>query len=61
MEASEKSVQNSKNKRSQSDRICSLKYNQQILKQSPAQIEEARLIFRTVFSGLKGYFNLVSH
>jgi hypothetical protein len=57
METAEKPVQNQKKKRSQSDNIGRLKYNQQLLKQTLAEIAEVRLMLRTIFAGLKGYFN----
>ena len=57
MEESEKPVQNQKKKRSQSDKIGRLKYNQQLLKQTRAEIEEVKLMLRTIFAGLKDSFN----
>ena len=57
MEDSEKPVQNTKNKRSQSDKIGRLKYNQQLLKQTLAEVEEVKLMLRTIFAGLKDSFN----
>src|SRR5665647_1987595 len=57
METTEKPVQNSKKKRSQSDKIGRLKYNQQLLKQTLAEVEEVKLMLRTIFAGLKGSFN----
>ena len=57
MEDSEKPVQNQKKKRSQSDKIGRLKYNQQLLKQTLAEVEEVKLMLRTIFAGLKGSFN----
>jgi hypothetical protein len=57
MEESEKPVQNQKKKRSQSDKIGRLKYNQQLLKQTLAEVEEVKLMLRTIFAGLKGTFN----
>jgi hypothetical protein len=57
MEESEKPVQNQKKKRSQSDKIGRLKYNQQLLKQTLAEVEEVKLMLRTIFAGLKGSFN----
>src|SRR3989304_5645383 len=50
-------VQKPKKKRSQSDKIGRLKYNQQLLKQTLAEIEEVKLMLRTIFAGLKGSFN----
>ena len=46
-----------KKKRSQSDKIGRLKYNQQLLKQTLAEVEEVKLMLRTIFAGLKGSFN----
>ena len=46
METSEKPVQNTKNKRSQSDKIGRLKYNQQLLKQTLSEVEEVKLMLR---------------
>ena len=57
MEETEKPVQNPKKKRSQSDKIGRLKYNQQLLKQTLAEVEEVKLMLRTIFAGLKGSFN----
>ncbi len=57
MENTEKPVQNPKKKRSQTDKIGRLKYNQQLLKQTLAEIEEVKLMLRTIFAGLKGSFN----
>ena len=57
MEVSEKPVQSEKKKRSQSDKIGRLKYNQQLLKQTLAEVEEVKLMLRTIFAGLKGSFN----
>ena len=57
METSEKPVQNQKKKRSQSDKIGRLKYNQQLLKQTLAEVEEVKLMLRTIFAGLKGSFS----
>jgi len=57
METAEKPVQNTKKKRSQSDKIGRLKYNQQLLKQTLAEVEEVKLMLRTIFAGLKGSFS----
>jgi len=57
METAEKTVQNIKKKRSQSDKIGRLKYNQQLLKQTLAEIEEVKLMLRTIFAGMKSSFN----
>jgi hypothetical protein len=57
MEASKKPVQNQKKKRSQSDKKGRLKYNQQLLKQTLAEVEDVKLMLRTIFAGLKGSFN----
>jgi hypothetical protein len=57
METTEKPVQTTKKKRSQSDKIGRLKYNQQLLKQTLAEVEEVKLMLRTIFAGLKGSFN----
>jgi hypothetical protein len=57
METAEKPVQNTKKKRSQSDKIGRLKYNQQLLKQTLAEVEEVKLMLRTIFAGLRGSFN----
>lgn len=57
METIENPVQNNKKKRSQSDKIGRLKYNQQLLKQTLSEIEEVKLMLRTIFAGLKGSFN----
>ena len=47
-------AQNIKKKRSQSDKIGRLKYNQQ---QTLAEVEQVKLMLRTIFAGLKGSFN----
>jgi hypothetical protein len=57
METTEKPVQNNKKKRSQSDKIGRLKYNQQLLKQTLSEVEEVKLMLRTIFAGLKDTFN----
>ena len=57
METSEKPVQTTKKKRSQSDKIGRLKYNQQLLKQTLAEVEGVKLMLRTIFAGLKNSFN----
>jgi hypothetical protein len=57
MEESENPVQNQKKKRSQSEKIGRLKYNQQLLKQTLSEIEEVKLMLRTIFAGLKDSFN----
>jgi hypothetical protein len=57
MEKAEKPAQNPKKKRSQSDKIGRLKYNQQLLKQTLTEIEEVKLMLRTIFAGLKDSFN----
>jgi hypothetical protein len=57
METTEKPVQNTKKKRSQSDKIGRLKYNQQLLKQTLSEVEEVKLMLRTIFAGLKDTFN----
>lgn len=57
MEDIEKAVQNQKKKRSQSDKIGRLKYNQQLLKQTLSEVEEVKLMLRTIFAGLKSSFN----
>jgi len=57
METAENPVQNTKKKRSQSDKIGRLKYNQQLLKKTLSELEEVKLMLRTIFAGLKGSFN----
>src|SRR3990170_2936248 len=57
MENEEKPVQTDKKKRSQSDKLGRLKYNQQLLKKTLTEIEEVKLMLRTIFAGLKGSFN----
>jgi len=57
MESSEKPVQNQKKKRSQSEKIGRLKYNQQLLKQTLSEVEEIKLMLRTIFAGLRNSFN----
>jgi hypothetical protein len=57
MAIEEKPVQSTKKRRSQSEKIGRLKYNQQLLKQTLAEVEEVKLMLRTIFAGLKGTFN----
>lgn len=57
MENAEKAVQKRKKSRSQSDKIGRLKYNQQLLKRTLSEVEEIKLMLRTIFAGLKGSFN----
>src|SRR3972149_5156205 len=57
METSEKPVQNTKKRRNQSDKVGRLKYNQQLLKKTLAEVEEVKLMLRTIFAGLKGSFD----
>jgi hypothetical protein len=57
METAAKPVQSAKKKRGQSDKIGHLKYNQQLLKQTLTEVEEVKLMLRTIFAGLKGSFN----
>jgi len=57
MENAENNVQKGKKRRSQSDKIGRLKYNQQLLKRTLTEVEEVKLMLRTIFAGLKGSFN----
>ena len=57
MEDSVEPVQKPKKKRSQSDKIGRFKYNQQLLKQTLTEVEDVKLMLRTIFAGLKGSFN----
>src|SRR4030067_2786735 len=57
MENSVVPVQKAEKKRSQSDKVGRLKYNQQLLKQTLSEIEEVKLMLRTIFAGLKDSFN----
>ena len=57
MEPREKPVQNQKRKRSKSDKIGRLKYNQQLLKKTLSEMEEVKLMLRTIFAGMKGSFD----
>jgi len=57
METSGKPAQSEKKKRSQSDKIGRLKYNQKLLKQTLTEVEEVKLMLRTIFAGLKGSFS----
>jgi len=57
MESTEKPVQKEKKTRGQSDKIGRLKYNQQLLKQTLAEVEEVKLMLRAIFAGLKSSFN----
>jgi hypothetical protein len=57
MEHAGKPVQKGKKRRSQSDKIGRLKYNQQLLKQTLSEVKDVKLMLRTIFAGLKGSFN----
>jgi hypothetical protein len=57
MENTKKPVQNTKKKRCQADKVGRLKYNQQLPKQTLAEVEEVKLMLRTIFAGLKGSFD----
>ena len=57
MDEREKPVQNAKKKRTQSDKLGRLKYNQQLLKQTLSEVEEVKLMLRAIFAGLKGSFS----
>jgi hypothetical protein len=57
METNQNPVQKPKKKRTQSDKIGRLKYNQQLLKQTLAETQEIKLMLRAIFAGLKGSFN----
>ena len=57
MENSVVPVQSKKKRRSQSEKVGRLKYNQQLLKQTLAEVGEVKLMLRTIFAGLKGSFN----
>ncbi len=50
-------VQKPCKRRSRSDRVGRLKYNQQLLKQTLSEVEEIKLMLRTIFAGLKDSFN----
>ncbi len=56
MENAAEPVQKAKKSRSRSDRVGRLKYNQQLLKQTLAEVEEIKLMLRTIFAGLKDSF-----
>jgi hypothetical protein len=57
MENCETPVQKRKKRRSRSNKIGRLKYNQQLLKRTLVEVEEVKLMLRTIFAGLKGSFN----
>jgi hypothetical protein len=57
LEDSAEAVQKLKKSRSRSDRVGRLKYNQQLLKQTLAEVGEIKLMLRTIFAGLKDSFN----
>jgi hypothetical protein len=61
MENSAEPVQNKKKKRSQSDKIGRHKYNQQLLKKVLSEVEDVKLMQRTILAGLKGYFRFEQH
>ena len=54
MESAEKACSKG---RSQTEKIGRLKYNQQLLKKAIAEIEEVKLMQRTILAGLKGLFH----
>ena len=56
METAEKPIQKGKKRRSRSDKIGRLKYNQQLLKRVLSEVEAVKVMQRTIFAGLKGYF-----
>ena len=56
MEIGEKPVQNTKKKRCRSDKVGRFKYNQQLLKRVLSEVEAVKVMQRTIFAGLKGYF-----
>jgi hypothetical protein len=56
MENPQEPVQKVKKRRSQSDKIGRLKYNQQLLKRVLSEIAEVKLMQRTIFASLKGFF-----
>lgn len=43
--------------RSQSEKIGRIKYNQQLLKRALSELEEVKLMQRTILAGLKGMFH----
>jgi hypothetical protein len=55
MENCENPVQNNKKKCSRSNKVGRLKYNQQLLKKAQKDIEEIKLMQRTIWVGLKGF------
>lgn len=57
MEETENPVQNKKKKRSQSDKIGRLKYNQQLLKQNSKDIKEIKMHIRALRKALKTFFH----
>jgi hypothetical protein len=57
MEEIERPVPNSKKGRTQCEKIGRLKYNQHLPKQTLSEIEEVKLMLRTIFAGLRGSFN----
>jgi hypothetical protein len=57
MEKLPKPAQKSAKKRNRSDKVGRLKYNQQLLKRTLSEVEEVKLMLRTIFAGLKGSFN----
>src|SRR3972149_2921342 len=57
MENSQAPVQKPRKKRSQEDKVGRLKYNQQLLNRVLSEIGEVRLMQRTIFAGLKGFFH----
>lgn len=56
METTEKTVQNQKKKRNRSDKIGQLNYNQQLLKQTLAEVEEVKPYATHHFCRAKRFF-----
>jgi hypothetical protein len=57
MENSQEPVQKPRKGRSQEDKVGRLKYNQQLLKKVLSEVEQLKLMQRTILAGLKGYFH----
>lgn len=57
METAQIHVQKPQKKRSRSSKVGRLKYNQQLLKRVLKEIEEVKLMQRTILAGLKDFFH----
>lgn len=57
MESTAEPVQTSRKRCSQDAKVGRVKYTLQVIKEIKRDIEEVKLMLRTIFAGLKGMFN----